>query len=64
VLKVTALEQGVVMRRKDEKAVSSLVLTLARNGHEIQLPVVAVAVLPLVAEPDGLAPYNVGPIPS
>jgi hypothetical protein len=71
VLKVTAVEWDVI-DRKFEIFALTLVLALAKNGDEAQLPVVvvvvaaaAVAVIAVaVAEAGGLAPYNAEPIPS
>lgn len=64
VLKVTVVEQDVVVDHKGEKFASTLFLVLARNGDEGQLPVVAVAVRPPVAESGGPVQHNVEPTPS
>jgi hypothetical protein len=74
VLKVTAVEWDVI-DRKFEIFALTLVLALAKNGDEAQLPVVVVVVVVVaaaavaviavaVAEAGGLAPYNAEPIPS
>ena len=58
------------MNRKCEKFAWTLVLALAKNGHEAQLPVVVVVVVAVavavivVAEVGGPAPYNAEPIPN